>query len=52
MKLSNNLTIEQRVNTEWGNQFDPMQRAEIIDGAMLGVNAETYANPDHDYVLM
>ena len=29
-----------------------MQRAEIIDGAMLGVNAETYANPDHDYVLM
>lgn len=52
MKLSNNLTIEQRLNTEWGNQFDPMQHAEIIDGATLGVNAETYANPDHDYVLM
>ena len=52
MKLANNLTVVQRLNTEWGEQFDPMQHAEIIDGTMLGVNAEAYANPDYDYVLM
>ena len=35
MKLSNNLTLEQRMNTEWGYQFDPMQCAEILDGAQF-----------------
>lgn len=34
MKLSNNLTLEQRMNTEWGYQFDPMQCAEILDGVI------------------
>lgn len=29
-----------------------MQCAEILDGTMLGVNAEAYANSDYDYVLM
>lgn len=43
MKLSNNLTLEQRMNTEWGYQFDPMQCVEILDGALLGVNAEIYS---------
>ena len=52
MKLSNNLTLEQRMNTEQGYQFDPMQCIEILDGALLGVNAEIYANPDYDYILM
>lgn len=52
MKLANNLTVAQRLNTEWGEQFDPMQRAEILDGATPGVNAEAYANSDYDYVLM
>ena len=52
MKLSNNLTIEQRMNTEWGYQFDPMQCAEILDGARLGINAEAYTNPDYDHGIM
>lgn len=52
MKLSNNLTIEQRMNTEWGYQFDPMQCAEILDGARLGINAEAYANPDYTHGIM
>lgn len=52
MKLSNNLTIEQRMNTKWGYQFDPMQCAEILDGARLGINAEAYANPDYDHGIM
>ena len=52
MKLSNNLTIEQRMNTEWGYQFDPMQCAEILDGAQRGINAELYANPDYDNIVM
>ena len=52
MKLSNNLTIEQRMNTEWGYQFDPMQHTKILDGARLGVNAELYANSDYTYILM
>ena len=51
MKLSNNLTIEQRMNTEWGYQFDPMQCAEILDGARQGVNVELYANPDYDNIV-
>lgn len=52
MKLSNNLTLEQRMNTEWGYQFDPMQCAEILDGARRGINAELYANPDYDNIVM
>lgn len=52
MKLSNNLTLEQRMNTEWGYQFDPMQCAEILDGARRGINAEAYANPDYDRGIM
>lgn len=52
MKLSNNLTIEQRMNTEWGYQFDPMQCAEILDGARQGVNVELYANPNFEYEQM
>ena len=52
MKLMNNLSIEQRVNTEWGDKFYPEQRAEILDGARLGINAEAYANPDYDHGIM
>lgn len=52
MKLSNNLTLEQRMNTEWGYQFDPMQRTEILDGAQRGINTELYANPDYDNIVM
>lgn len=52
MKLTNNLTIEQRMNTEWGYQFDPMQCAEILDGARQGINAEIYANPSYDSIVM
>lgn len=52
MKLMNNLTIEQRMNTEWGHQFDPMQCAEILDGARLGLRAEAYANPDYEHTVM
>ena len=52
MKLSNNLTLEQRMNTEWGYQFDPMQCAEILDGARLGLRAEAYANPDYEHTVM
>lgn len=52
MKLSNNLTLEQRMNTEWGYQFDPMQCAEILDGARQGINAEIYANPDYASIVM
>ena len=37
MKLMNNLSIEQRMNTEWGDKFYPEQRAEILDGARLGI---------------
>lgn len=40
------------MNTEWGYQFDPMQCAEILDGARQGVNAELYANPDYDHGIM
>lgn len=42
MKLSNNLTLEQRMNTEWGYQFDPMQCAEILDGARRGIKVSMY----------
>lgn len=52
MKLSNNLTIEQRMNTKWGDKFYPEQRAEILDGARLGINAELYANPAYDHGIM
>ena len=52
MKLLNNLSIEQRMNTEWGYQFDPMQCAEILDGARLGLRAEAYANPDYEHAVM
>lgn len=52
MKLSNNLTLEQRMNTEWGDKFYPEQRAEILDGARLGINAEAYANPDYCHGIM
>lgn len=52
MKLMNNLSIEQRMNTEWGDKFYPEQRAEILDGARLGINAEAYANPDYDHGTM
>lgn len=52
MKLMNNLSIEQRMNTEWGDKFYPEQRAEILDGARLGINAEAYANPDYDHGIM
>ena len=40
------------MNTEWGYQFDPMQCEEILDGAQQGVNAELYANPDYDNIVM
>ena len=52
MKLMNNVSIEQRVNTEWGDKFYPEQRAEILDGARLGINAEAYANPAYDHGIM
>ena len=52
MKLSNNLTLEQRMNTEWGYQFDPMQCEEILDGARLGLRAEACANPDYEHEVM
>lgn len=52
MKLMNNLSIEQRMNTEWGDKFYPEQRAEILDGARLGINAEAYANPAYDHGIM
>lgn len=52
MKLMNNLSIEQRMNTEWGDKFYPEQRAEILDGAQLGVNADAYANPNYDHGTM
>lgn len=52
MKLMNNLSIEQRMNTEWGDKFYPEQRAEILDGARLGINAEAYANPDYVHGIM
>lgn len=52
MKLMNNLAIEQRMNTEWGYQFNPMQCAEILDGARLGLRAEAYANPDYGHTVM
>lgn len=52
MKLMNSLSIEQRMNTEWGDKFYPEQRAEILDGARLGINAEAYANPDYDHGIM
>lgn len=52
MKLMNNLSIEQRMNTEWGDKFYPEQRAEILDGARLGINAEAYANPDYAHGIM
>lgn len=52
MKLMNNLSIEQRMNTEWGDEFYPEQRAEILDGARLGVNADAYANSDYDHGTM
>ena len=52
MKLMNNLSIEQRMNTEWGDKFYPEQCAEILDGARLGINAEAYANPDYDHGIM
>ena len=52
MKLMNNLSIEQRMNTEWGDKFYPEQRAEILDGARLGINAEAYANPDYTHGIM
>lgn len=40
------------MNTEWGYQFDPMQCAEILDGAQRGINAELYANPDYAHGIM
>lgn len=52
MKLMNNLSIEQRMNTEWGDKFYPEQRAEILDGTRLGINAEAYANPDYAHGIM
>ena len=52
MKLMNKLSIEQRMNTEWGDKFYPEQRAEIFDGARLGINAEAYANPDYAHGIM
>lgn len=52
MKLMNNLSIEQRMNTEWGDKFYPEQRAEILDGARLGINAEAYANPAYAHGIM
>lgn len=52
MKLMNNLSIEQRMNTEWGDKFYPEQCAEILDGARLGINAEAYANPDYAHGIM
>lgn len=52
MKLMNNLSIEQRMNTEWGDKFYPEQRTEILDGARLGINAEAYANPDYAHGIM
>ena len=52
MKLSNNLTIEQRMNTEWGDRFYLEQRADILDGIRLGINVEVYANPDYDHGTM
>lgn len=52
MKLMNNVSIEQRINTEWGDKFYPEQRAEILDGARLGINAEAYANPDYEHGIM
>lgn len=52
MKLMNNLAIEQRMNTEWGYRFDPMQCAEILDGARLGLRAEAYANPNYEHTVM
>lgn len=52
MKLMNNLSIEQRMNTEWGDKFYPEQRAEILDGARLSINAEAYANPAYDHGIM
>ena len=52
MKLMNNLSIEQRMNTEWGDEFYPEQRAEILDGTRIGVNADAYANPNYDHGTM
>lgn len=52
MKLMNNLSIEQRINTEWGDKFYPEQLAEILDGARLGINAEAYANPKYTHEVM
>ena len=40
------------MNTEWGYQFDLTQCAEILDGARRGINAELYANPDYDNIVM
>lgn len=52
MRLINQLTIDNLLNTDWEDQFDVHQLREIYDGVKHHIDVMIYANPRYHHVIM
>ena len=44
-KIYNNLTIDNLIKTNWFNQFNALQKGQILDGLEAGLDVSWYAIP-------
>ena len=51
-KIYNNLSIGNLVKTEWFNQFDELQKHEILEGLKSNIDVSSYANPQFSHRQM
>lgn len=52
MKLINQLSIDNLLNTDWEDQFDVHQLREIYDGVKRQLDVMIYANPHYHHQIM
>ena len=51
-KIYNNLTIDNLIKSNWFNQFNALQKGQILDGLQADLDVSWYANPKFDWQQM
>ena len=51
-KIYNNLTIDNLIKTNWFNQFNALQKGQILDGLEAGLDVSWYATPGFHWQQM
>ena len=51
-KIYNNLTIDNLIKTNWFNQFNALQKRQILDGLEANLDVSWYANPEFGWGKM